>query len=125
MNAHPTQCQQSSVKDLSQHKSVPSRILSLEDEILMTLMRIRIDCPVEDLAFRIGVSVNLATSIITTSRRLNTGGPQTPRKRPRGGGGGRTVTMATWPWQRGHDHGNVTMATWPWQRGHGNVTMAT
>ena len=29
-------------------------------------MRICLDCPVEDLAFRFGVSVSLATSIITT-----------------------------------------------------------
>ena len=66
MNADPKQYQLSPVKDLSQHKPGPSRILSLEDEILMTLMRLRLDCPVEDLAFRFGVSVSLATSIITT-----------------------------------------------------------
>ena len=67
MNADcPKQYQLSPVKRLSQHKPGPSRILSLEDEILMTLMRIRLDCPVEDLAFRFGVSVSLATSIITT-----------------------------------------------------------
>ena len=67
MNADcPKQYQLSPVKHLSQHKPEPSRILSLEDEILMTLMRIRLDCPVEDLAFRFGVSVSLATSIITT-----------------------------------------------------------
>ena len=67
MNADcPKQYQLSPIKHLSQHKPGPSRILSLEDEILMTLMRIRLDCPVEDLAFRFGVSVSLATSIITT-----------------------------------------------------------
>ena len=59
MNADP-------VKDLSQYKPGPSRILSLEDEILMTLMHIRLDCPVEDVTFRFGVSVSLATSIIIT-----------------------------------------------------------
>ena len=62
MNADPKQYQLSPVKDLSQHKSGRSRILSLEDEILRTLMRVRLDCPVEDLAFRFGVSVSLATS---------------------------------------------------------------
>ena len=67
MNADcPKQYQLSPVKHLSQHKPGPSRILSLEDEILMILMRIHLDCPVEDLAFRFGVSVSLATSIITT-----------------------------------------------------------
>ena len=66
MNADPKQYQPSPVKDLSQYKPGPSRILSLEDEILTTLMRIRLHCPVEDLAFRVGVSVSLATSIITT-----------------------------------------------------------
>ena len=43
---NPKQYQLSPVKDLSQHKPGPSRILSLEDEILMALMRIRLDCPV-------------------------------------------------------------------------------
>ena len=66
MNVDPKQYQLSPVKDLSQHKPWPSCILSLEDEILTTLMRIRLDCPVEDLALRFGVSVSLATSIITT-----------------------------------------------------------
>ena len=65
MNADPKQYQLSPVKDLSHHKPGPSRILSLEDEILTTLLRIRLECPVEDLAFRFGVSVSLATSIIT------------------------------------------------------------
>ena len=66
INADPKQYQLSPVKDLSQHKPGPSRILSLEDEILMTLMRIRLDYPVEDLAFRFDVSVSLAASTITT-----------------------------------------------------------
>ena len=66
MNADPKQYQLRLVKDLSQHKHGPSRILSLENEILTTLMRIRLDFPVEDLAFRFGVSVSLVTSIITT-----------------------------------------------------------
>ena len=52
MNADPKPYQLSPVKDLSQHKPGPFRIRSLEDEILVTLMRIRLDCPVEDLAFR-------------------------------------------------------------------------
>ena len=66
MDADAKQYQLSPVKHLSQHKPGPSRILSPEDEILTTLMRIRLDCPVEDLAFRFGVSVSLATSIMTT-----------------------------------------------------------
>ena len=41
-------------------------MLSLEDEILMTLMRIRLDAPVEDLAFRFGMSSAHASNIITT-----------------------------------------------------------
>ena len=40
--------------------------LSLEDEILMTLMRIRLDAPVEDLAFRFGISPAHTSNIITT-----------------------------------------------------------
>lgn len=66
ITTNPKQYQVSPIKDLCQRKPGPSRILSLEDEILMTLMRIRLDCPVEDLAFRFGVSPSLATSIITT-----------------------------------------------------------
>ena len=66
MNAGQKQYQLSPVKNLCQHKPGPPRILPLEEEILMTLMRIRLDCPIEDLAFRFGVSPSLATSIITT-----------------------------------------------------------
>ena len=62
----PKQYQISPIKHLCQRKPGPSRIVSLEDEILMTLMRIRLDCPVEDLAYRFGVSPSLATSIVTT-----------------------------------------------------------
>ena len=49
-----------------QKKPGPARSLSLEDEVLMTLMRIRLDAPVEDLAFRFGISSGHASSIITT-----------------------------------------------------------
>ena len=62
----PKQYQISPIKHLCQRKPGPSRIVSLEDEILMTLMRIRLDCPVENLAYRFGVSPSLATSIVTT-----------------------------------------------------------
>ena len=62
----PKKYQVSPVKHLCQRKPGPSRIVSLEDEILITLMRIRLDCPVEDIAFRFGISPSLATSIITT-----------------------------------------------------------
>ena len=44
----PKQYQISPIKHLCQRKPGPSHIVSLEDEILMTLMRIRLDCPVED-----------------------------------------------------------------------------
>ena len=48
--------QHSPSKLLSQKKPGPSRQLDLEDQTLMTLMRIRLDFPVEDLAFRFKVS---------------------------------------------------------------------
>ena len=53
-------------KDLSRKKPGPSRKLTLEDEILLTLMRIRLDSPVEDLAFRFGISAGHASNICTT-----------------------------------------------------------
>ena len=58
--------QHSPSKPLSQKKPGPSRQLDLEDEILMTLMRIRLDSPVEDLAFRFKVSPSHASRILTT-----------------------------------------------------------
>ena len=60
------QYQISPVKLYCQRKPGPSRRLSLEDEILMTLMRIRLDAPDEDLAFRFGISMSHASNIITT-----------------------------------------------------------
>lgn len=60
------QYQYSPAKLFCQRKPGPSRSLSLEDEILMTLMRIRLDAPVADLAFRFGISTGHASNIITT-----------------------------------------------------------
>lgn len=60
------QYQFSPVKPFSQNKPGPSRFLEIEDEILMTLMRIRLDAPVADLAFRFGISAGHASNIITT-----------------------------------------------------------
>ena len=60
------QYQISPVKLYCQRKPGPSRRLNLEDEILMTLMRIRLYAPVEDLAFRFGISLSHASNIITT-----------------------------------------------------------
>ena len=62
----PKQYQTNPIKYLCQRKAGPSHIVSLEDEILMTLMRIRLDSPVEDLSYRFGVSSSLAISIVTT-----------------------------------------------------------
>ena len=41
-------------------------MLSLGDEILMTLMRIRLDSPLEDLSFRFQMSAANVSKIITT-----------------------------------------------------------
>ena len=56
----------SPVKLFCQKKPGPSRTLSLEDEILMTLMRIRLDSPIEDLSFRFQMSPANVSKIITT-----------------------------------------------------------
>ena len=58
--------QKSPVKLFCQKKPGPSRMLSLEDEILMTLMRIRLDSPLEDLSFRFQMSPANVSKIITT-----------------------------------------------------------
>ena len=57
-NANKTKKYQiSPVTQFSQKKpEKKSKKLSLENEILMALMRIRLDAPVEDLAFRFGIS---------------------------------------------------------------------
>ena len=49
-----------------QTKPGPKRLLSLENEILMTLMRIRLDLKIDDLAFRFGISSPHASNIVTT-----------------------------------------------------------
>ena len=56
----------SPVTQFSQRKSGKPRKLFLENEILMTLMRIRLDAPVEDLAFRFGISSSHASNAIST-----------------------------------------------------------
>ena len=48
-----------------QQKPGLSHKLYIEDELLMTLMRIRLDSPVEDLAFRFQISAGHASKIIT------------------------------------------------------------
>ena len=58
--------QHSPSKPCSQKKPGPSRQLKLEDEILLTLMRIRLDSPVADLAFRFQISPSHASKICTT-----------------------------------------------------------
>ena len=67
----------SPVKLFCQKKPGLSRMLSLEDEILMTLMRIRLDSPIEDLSFRFQMSpANVCTCVVAcicnpAKRRLN------------------------------------------------------
>ena len=62
----PKQYQISPVKPYCQNKPGPSRKLSLEDEILMTLMKIRLNLPIEDLGFRFNIHTSHASNIITT-----------------------------------------------------------
>ncbi len=62
----PKKYQISPVTQFCQRKPGKPRMLSVEDEILMTLMRIRLDAPVEDLAFRFGMSSAHASNTITT-----------------------------------------------------------
>ena len=50
-----------------QTKPGPERQLSFENEILITLMRIRLDLKIDDLAFRFGISSPHASNIITTT----------------------------------------------------------
>ena len=49
-----------------QRKPGPKRQLSLENEILLTLMRIRLDLKIDDLAFRFGISSPHASNTVTT-----------------------------------------------------------
>ena len=65
-NEKPKKYQLSPVKMLCQRKPGPVRSLSLEDEILMTLKRIRLDAPEEDLAFRFQISQGYVSKIVTT-----------------------------------------------------------
>ena len=51
---------------LCQRKPGKIRSLSLKDEILMTLMRIRLDAPEEDLAFIFQISQGYISKIIIT-----------------------------------------------------------
>ena len=48
------------------HNNIETRKLSLEQELLLTLMRLRVGLLIEDLAFRFRISVGLASSIFTT-----------------------------------------------------------
>ena len=58
--------QSSPSKPMCRRKPGPSRKMSLEDEILLVLMRIRLDAPVEDLAFRFKISPSYVSKIFTT-----------------------------------------------------------
>uniref|UniRef100_A0A7M5WKC9 Transposase Helix-turn-helix domain-containing protein n=1 Tax=Clytia hemisphaerica TaxID=252671 RepID=A0A7M5WKC9_9CNID len=46
--------------------NITLRKLSMEQEVLLTLMRLRVGLLIEDLAFRFRISVGLASSIFTT-----------------------------------------------------------
>ena len=58
--------QHSPSKEGCQSKPGPKRQLKLENEILMTLMRIRLDLKIDDLAFRFCISSAHASNIVTT-----------------------------------------------------------
>ena len=49
-----------------QTKPGPKRRVTLENEILMTLMRIRLDLKIDDLAFRFGISSSHASNTVST-----------------------------------------------------------
>ena len=65
-SGEPKRYQISPIKLFCQQRPGRSRKLYIEDELLMTLMRIRLDPPVEDLAFRFQISAGHASKIITT-----------------------------------------------------------
>ena len=53
-------------KPLCQMKPGPKWQLGLDDEVLLVLMRICLDSPIEDLAFRFKISAGYASKIFTT-----------------------------------------------------------
>ena len=65
-SGEPKRYQISPIKLFCQQKPGRSRKLYVEDELLTTLMRIRLDSPLEDLAFRFQISAGLASKTITT-----------------------------------------------------------
>lgn len=62
----PKKYQHSPTVEGCQMKPGPKRKLSLENEVFMTLMRIRLDLKIEDLAFRFGLSKSYTSSILST-----------------------------------------------------------
>ena len=53
-------------KPLFQKKPGPKRQLALDDNVLLVSMRIRLDSPIEDSAFRFKISAGYASNIFTT-----------------------------------------------------------
>ena len=42
------------------------RTLSLDDELFLTLMKLRLDCPFQDLAMRFRMSVSVVSRVFAT-----------------------------------------------------------
>ena len=53
-------------KPLCQKKPGPKQQLGLDDEVMLVLMRIRLDSPIKDLAFRFEISAGYASKVFTT-----------------------------------------------------------
>ena len=53
-------------KPLCWKKPGPKQQLGLDNEVLLVLMRIPLDSPIEDLAFRFKISASYASKIFTT-----------------------------------------------------------
>ena len=73
INMHYWKGLKNTAKDLSSPrdlKNVSLRVLSLEQEFLMTMMRVRLGLLIDDLAFRFNVSSSLVSSIFTTWIKL-------------------------------------------------------